>query len=585
MTTETKTPIITRITIGNPEDAGTDRFITTDLTNAGAQELANACTAIVTAGIAMGLSPMTLKVGIAPTSAIKASLSAQPATIDTAPTPVPLHVAVLPPVMFADDAPAANKAPDVDPADTVRAGEMDVIGELRSLADLDAARKAGLAPKPTVFRRGLRVNSTGVENARASRLAFEERPTVEEAVASFQGVIADEGRRNHIVRLDSITTADDGSITARSLTGEIELAGVKMEQGVLEQYGNMLAGSVGASGPGRYLSSLTGEWGLALRRQNLDSLLDEFRKVEAGKAAQAKPGAVVDPKTVMLRSRTNGVFALTGRKYPCFDADQVAAAVMEVAKGRGMRAEINYDGHVTSITALAHSTIKPEHYVAGEFFLAGIQVTTRDDGRGAVHVRIILHQNLCLNLIILDLGKTEIKMIRHKGNVAELAKQLRKALGAADKAIQPFLTKWGYACKELVTAETVKPDHGVEMPANLSEDDLLAGVFRNLIQRDLVPVGARKADATIKSLVAAYHADTSGAVFNADGTSRGATRAAIVNAITRVAHTGDFSQAEEEEIQAGGSKLVDAKKYPFAWSPDDKAANEADNGSDVTYAA
>ena len=128
------------------------------------------------------------------------------------------------------------------------------------------------------------------------------------------------------------------------------------------------------------------------------------------------------------------------------------------------------------------------------------------------------------------------------------------------------MDKWNYACKQTVTQEHVPAAPGHKYDKALSQDELLAGVFRSLIERDLVPAGARKMDDAVSALMAAHKIDDSAAALH------GPTRASVVNAITRVAHDHAFNSALELDMwdeaaweQAGG-KVLDTKT-PLLWIP------------------
>lgn len=288
-----------------------------------------------------------------------------------------------------------------------------------------------------------------------------------------------------------------------------------------------------------------------LRALNVNHWLTKIGADELA-VRNALPAAEVDawqPSSLTLRTRKGAkpgvteVFGVVSPSYTAFDVDKIARAIA-IAMPKEARAEITYDGQRASFDIRFHSKVKPEHYVAGEFFRAGIRVRTDDTGGGAIQVSSTIWQNLCLNLIIIDEQTQGLARIRHVGSVDELAKRLATALKDAKGTLAHFLKAWDYAVTDTIDATTVDAEPGVEVPSRI--EDLLPGIFLGLAQRELVPI--RRPKEAIPQLMKMWGEDTSAAA--------GATRGAVVNAITRYAHTVNEDPWHEDELERAAGRIL-----------------------------
>ncbi|MBP7551776.1 MAG: hypothetical protein KA761_15900, partial [Gemmatimonadaceae bacterium] len=292
-----------------------------------------------------------------------------------------------------DDLPVAQSH-----AESEEAG-VDAVGLARSEADKLAAERAGFAPAPTVYTRGLRVIQAGVDAAEASRADFDRKPKVSEACETFRGRIASEKRQDVATDAVAIAMHDDGKIHDLSggyagpagmptRTGFPEM---RLEQGAFEN----LVSRLGYGG-GRYLADkCTPE----LRAHNVNAQRDrlddeqEAERVRAAEvAAEQKTANKWAPRQVVLRTRRDraakdptarSTFAVVSPTYAPFDADLVAEAIAQATPPEA-RGSIAYDGRRTRFEILFQSTVQPRHFVAGEFFRAGVIVRTDDTGGGSV---------------------------------------------------------------------------------------------------------------------------------------------------------------------------------------------------------
>jgi hypothetical protein len=183
-------------------------------------------------------------------------------------------------------------------------------------------------------------------------------------------------------------------------------------------------------------------------------------------------------------------------------------------------------------------------------------------------VGLLIWQNLCLNLIMIDVGTYQIDRIKHLGDPKRLAERFAAAVQTGEDRLGHFLRAWGYACGESlasVTSTGYKPEH-VRLLDELdtetvSEADLIGGIFTGLGQAGMVSVG--KSD--LPGLLAAHALDNSGAKQLAP-----VTRASIVNAITRYAHTdvGRTDPLRQHDLEAeAGALLAQRKPTPLPFAP------------------
>jgi hypothetical protein len=266
--------------------------------------------------------------------------------------------------------------------------------------------------------------------------------------------------------------------------------------------------------------------------------------------------------SIKLRVRDHGdgaeVFAAVGPSYAAFDVDRGAEAVA-LASPSDARGAVQYDAATsrTRIDVLFHSDVRPEAFVAGEVWKAGIQVRTDDTGGGSLRVDAVVFQNLCLNLIIVNRMAQPIARIRHIGSVRELARRFRTALAEAQDKLGAFIRAWGYGSAEDVIARIAATT--ADVPRDPRE--ALPGIFNGILSAEKVKIpGAR--DRAIAALVAAWEFDDSSARMSPEAQRvGGVTRTAIINAFTRVAHTLAFDDPfADDEIQRDAGSLLWASR-------------------------
>lgn len=478
--------------------------------------------------------------------------------VDVVDAPPQIHGLVAPKIL----APIVESLPQAEPANTVEpepvapldvdGGDMDIIGQARSLVDFEAAVAAGFAPQQTVYARGTRVIETGVRNAMRSRRAHDRKPLVTTYCEDFIARIEAEQRTD----VDAIGT----SVTMDPATGALVLPGGERFMPTRNALSGM-ASRLGYGG-GQYLAKCDKE----LRAENVnvwrERLIREASEAheqacaearEANKPEPAKP----EPLDLVLRVRKNpGLeipehFGTVTPSYTAFDVDLVAKAI-SMAVHPEARGTVTYDGNRARFEVMFHSDVRPEHYVAGEFFKAGIMIRTDDTGGGSIWGQSILWQNLCLNLMIIDRNARELFRLKHVGSLDALVTRFKAGFAQAQASLEHFIKVWGYACTENVLERTAAVSE-YDVPMKVSE--ALPGIFNGILERELVPVRAR-ADVAVPKLMQAWAGDESGAKLAHDGL----TRASVVNAFTRYAHTEPMVDVwAEDQIQSAASALLWSK--------------------------
>ena len=436
----------------------------------------------------------------------------------------------------------------------IRGQTIDQEGLARGLSDEGAAKQAGFAPKPPLFSLGTMVVEAGVNNARKQRMEFEQTPLLPDACSSLIEKIRQEERADTVVSVPHLFMNDNGSLS--TVEGTYPLTARAFEG---------LCGFVTPGGSG-YLSSLgmvgNVEQGIALRAANMNHHFPLAYRVDkpatkrimkawkeeceraakTGEIIPAKPENALRlaPKAVTLRTRLteNGlreVFAVVGPKYGAHNIDEIARQVMACkAIPVDARCFVNYDGYKASIDILFHSNISPEKYVAGEIFRAGIRIRTADDGSGAIIVESLVYRNLCLNLIVIDVASQLAAHRRHVGkNIAEGVEQ---GILDAYKRVGYFAAKWSEA-----TVENVLDRYGVTDPRS---------IFEGLVANGLVHVAGVSDEEMVTRLHTAWAAEG------------GYSKAAIVNAVSRAAHTFSWNGYETtEDLEATAGSLLFQKVW------------------------
>ena len=440
----------------------------------------------------------------------------------------------------------------------------------RSVTDLLAAQAAGFAPARPLYDRGTPVIALGVQNARASHRAWEAQPRLHDAVGAFVEHVKAEQRRDVLIGIEHLAMHADGK-----LTGD---GGQKwqLEPEALVQ----LATRLGVPQPG-FLASA---WP-ALRAMCWNQMLATATNHERSTCPKehAIRSSLDSLQTIRARLRAAdgdpAVWAVLSDRYATFDVDQIAAALAKgLAQYSEARCEITYDGRGAQFDVLFHSDVQPEKYVAGEFFKVGYRVRTSDAGGGSIKVSVLIWQNLCLNLLCIDVSTFVLANLRHIGSSEALAAKFRDAVKQGEQRIGHFLRAWNFATDDaiaddakggrLIVSDRVRLLDELPTGDTFTEAELLAGVFSGLGKSDAVSIGRDD----IPGLIAAHALDNSSA-----RELLPVTRASVVNAITRYAHetVGRLNPAKQAELESqAGALLIGSRggnPAPLPFMPPRKA--------------
>lgn len=445
-------------------------------------------------------------------------------------------------------------------------------GRDRSRRDVEALTAAGFTMQAPLFDRGTMVADLGVAMAHKARKEYDELPLVDAACASLRERIAQENRRIVEVPARDITMAPTGRVLL-GIHGEHTI-GEHAFAGLVERLGYGGAAYLSAKCPPDLRAhNVNAQRDRLAAAENIAIAAQIDKRWEDGRAGKGEPRKIA--ARVRGDAASPEIFAAVSSGYRVFDADEIADAFAQ-AMPSDARGTVRYDPSSTGVRfeALFHSTVAPEHFVAGEVFRTGIRVRSSDSGDGSIVVRAIAYQNLCLNMIIIDRACREIARIRHVGSVEKLASQFRQAMVKAKGAIEPFMRQWSLACEENLAAK-LRGD-GVKIPS--STDEIMRGIFASMLAAKQVRfprVPGKGREGMISDLVAAWREDRS----SATNFHHGVTRAAVVNAITRVAQNWvrSLDPWATDAIEVDAAKLLwgtAAGAVPLGFI--DKIADETD---------
>lgn len=427
-------------------------------------------------------------------------------------------------------------------------GPISAEGKARAEEDERAAVALGWSLAPPVYAIGSKVNSTGVANFRASRQEHDDKPSVSEACEQLINLVEKEERTDLVCKIPTFKMLDDGRITrggAALQVSERAITGV----GVMITPGG--AGYLRACEPDLRAINFN-RWAQKGWREDsraTSALVEAWQ--DAGQPGD-KPAPVMVEKELTLRTRLNHAsgkreaWSFVGPRYQAHDINEIAEQIMrhEAIPGDA-KCDIVYDGYKARIDVLFHTDIQPEKAVAGEIFKAGIMVKTADDGSGSIQISAQVFRNLCLNLIIIDHAKDMVTRRRHfgQGIEADITAGIETAMGK----VKHFADKWSEA-----TMENVLETYGVH---NVED------VLRGLVHNKVVHVAGVKSEEMYERLLRAYQAEP------------GYGRDAIVNAVTRCAHTETWGKwTDVEEMERKGGELLFAKVWNVAISDADREA-------------
>lgn len=417
--------------------------------------------------------------------------------------------------------PTEANAPASEPPESseIEAGEMDVAGKARAEQKFETAKRLGLTV-PTSKEEGLFYDvGTAVmsESWSAERKGFAELPLGSEALPKVAKAIKAEGRENF--------TFEAWELRMSKSTGKLGNPETKQ---AWEPTKRALQGFYQRSGIG----TVPDHWPQDIKAATINDLMKRFGE-------ELPTELLIDdkPPQAMLRVQTkrNKAFAVVSPTYGQFDGDLVLEA-LERACPKGARTHVSYDpdaarGKVEIIT------LQEEKPVVGEVFKTSFTVGWDDTGGGSVWGDGGLWSARCLNLTRIWTNAGTFRM-RHMGQVWKLAQTFRKRFDQIAAVIAEFAIGYGQAASEELTNKEKIESH-----------EFMQGIYRSLLERELVPVKGRREEAVAALTMQAL----------ADENKAGLTRAGIANGITRYAHKVNQDPWLRDGLERAAGKIL--------WSP------------------
>ena len=385
------------------------------------------------------------------------------------------------------------------------------INRIRIEEDDKLARKMGLALPPPLYTVGTPVVQLGVDNFNLSRQEWSKMPPAREAAKALSAVIRAEEREDFTFNPSSLKAVD----------GLIELPDgnrFKMTRRALRQLGTAVAPE--GSHAGSYLSSVdmdVRDYALNRHFQN---------------STRKNP---VKLRTFQDENGERSIFAAVGHNFPDYDSYKVLDSIANSLPNEA-RTEITYagDGGTLNFDVLYHSDLDPQKAAAGEIFKVGFRLRTADNGSSAYRVSLLAYRNLCLNFIIIGAATLDLVKLMHKGEVARLEELLTTNVALAVEKVSVFSDRWNSARAEVVSFEN---------------EVQLREMYLNLLTSGKLKIKGNK-ERIADNLVSAWQME------------RGNTKADIVNAVTRMAHTSGWSPSawtDSVEAEEAAGELLYAK--------------------------
>jgi hypothetical protein len=383
----------------------------------------------------------------------------------------------------------------------------------------------GFAPRPPIYMNEGVVTRGGRGRIDEQMRAFESKPSAAVCFTKLAAYVKSEAREDRHVEHRSVRM-DVGN-------GWLSLPGGECLPAEVRAFGQ-LTQRLGYGGA----AYLVGKCATPLRAHNVNEqqgyIFDyESRRILGpAPAPEEKP---YEPQRVVLRTRKiadapRSIFAAVSPGYGSFDADLVADAVAEAAP-EDAKGGVTYDGRRSRFEVLFQSTAEPKHMAAGETFRAGVVVLTSDDAGSAIRGLSVSWQSLCTNLCLIGSRAEEAFAIRHVGSSFELARKFKAGFAKALGQLERFIGVWDIATEDDLRRTSAGVSDG---PLPDDAEEFMRGIFRGLLlsARGLKLPGRKPIEETITDMIACWQADDSSA-----RAVHATSRAALVNAITRYAHT------------------------------------------------
>lgn len=216
------------------------------------------------------------------------------------------------------------------------------------------------------------------------------------------------------------------------------------------------------------------------------------------------------------------VFAAVSPSYQTYDANQACKDFAQYCHETG-KGQIKYDGRRWKFIVTVMSDIEP---TVGEIFQARTFITGTDDGSAPVTVGSEVVRVRCLNLTVLTSEITD--SVKH--SCKTMSERIHELMKQANDRISSFADMWKQANTENLADPVVVEQVGIDK------------LFQLLVDRKYVVAPGIEPATMVSRLMSAW------------ATEPGYTKAAVLNAVTRAAHTNTWSSpwvAEDISEQAG----------------------------------
>ena len=401
----------------------------------------------------------------------------------------------------------------------VKAGELDAAGKARAQGRIDTAKALGVA-LPSSKADGLFYDlGTAVdEGAWASeRKAFEELPTGEVKLPQVREAIRAEAREDF--------TFAAWDLRMSKTSGKLGDPERPTTHAFLPTRRGLQTFTTRAG-----IGSMPDHWPTDIKAGVVNDLCKRYAAERPSQLLQADGS---DPAVVLRVQKSRGrIFAVVSPSYAAFDGNLVLESLL-AALPKGSRVNVDYDpdaarGRVEIVT------LQEERPVVGEPFRTSFTVGWDDTGGGSIWGDGGLFSARCLNLTRIYTSTGTFR-IRHVGSVGKLARTFRANFEKISRVVSQLSRAYGHAAsEELTNAERIE------------STEFMSGIYRSLLQRELVPVRGRREEA-VKALALQALADENGA---------GLTRAGVVNGITRYAHRVNEDPWMRDEIERAAGRIL-----------------------------
>lgn len=276
-------------------------------------------------------------------------------------------------------------------------------------------------------------------------------------------------------------------------------------------------------------------------------------------------GPSVTLRTRNPKDNTRELYAVVSKKYAKFDVDQLARMVSEEIGGDA-RMEFSYDPGNTRISmdvSLMNPYDIPGEIGVGRMHRVGMRITSADNGMESIRVRLYAERIACINCTILR--AESLKGTRkHYGAVDKVRAQVAEMIGQCDTAMSAFADLWSEANERAI----VDAYDGTPLSAEES--------FKRLIATGRVESIPGNSIEKLDLLMGAWNREP------------GDVSAAVQRAITRAAHTNNWSTWVADEIEEQASELLYAKVYELPgltdeqmkqFSVEDSESSESDDAN------